>query len=394
MRSYLILELEVPEITMQKFCSEITEEFIKTKSDDWLVKFYSIINKSKSLYESNSNKQKKGILRKRPIIRLEDNSHVCPENDSGDLQVYLPANGKSKFKTVKSIFAETEESFEFLKSLGLEAPNKIAEIKEFIIPKYQGNHVEDDEYTDDVERVFSIWEQSDVYRKREIIDLLRNSKFIRCRNQKNEIVYQVPLDVYFPTDRISAWFDKNTIDEIYFFEVPFKLLENKREFFERLGVRYNLIMFGTEEIKVDRYGWYEKSVNGFNPNFDIHGLEFSLKSITFERSKFLWEILLQNINKLKGYIATKTNHNHSFMNGEEKISKAMSCMNNYSWLYNNKEDVITLPINEITLDDISNEYKKDDDNVEKLIRVLGLKLDEVAEFEERTGKKSYIQRRL
>ncbi len=90
----------------------------------------SNITKNKALYRVGAGYQTKGVLRERPIIRLEDGSHVCPENDSGDLQVYLPPKGHSKFKTVKRALLEAEESYEFLKSLGLEEPNNIAEIKE------------------------------------------------------------------------------------------------------------------------------------------------------------------------------------------------------------------------------------------------------------------------
>ncbi len=95
---YLIKILGISAIIMEKFCTEITEEFIKTKDDKWIIKFYSGITKSQSLY------QNEGVLRKRPIIRLEDDSHICPENDSGDLQVYLPYEGESRFKTVKRAY--------------------------------------------------------------------------------------------------------------------------------------------------------------------------------------------------------------------------------------------------------------------------------------------------
>ena len=44
-------ELDIPEISMQKFCSEITEEFIKAKHADWVVSFYSSITKNKALYK-------------------------------------------------------------------------------------------------------------------------------------------------------------------------------------------------------------------------------------------------------------------------------------------------------------------------------------------------------
>lgn len=387
LRDYLTGELGIPEITMQKFCSEITEEFIKAKPDDWVVTFYSSITKNKALYRVGAGCQTKGVLRERPIIRLEDGSHVCPENDSGDLQVYLPPKGQSKFKTVKRVLLEAEESYEFLKSLGLEEPNNIAEIKEFIIPKYQGSYIEPDEYSDDFERVLAIWLQADEYRRKEIADLLRQSQFIRCQNQNGTFKYQTPNNVYFRTEKLSSWFNNNTGDEIYFRESLVNLSEDGRKLLQSLGVRYDLRMSGTKEIKVSGYGWYERSVNGFNPEFDIHGLEFALNNITIERSVLLWTLLLKNTNKLRGYIETRSNQNHPYNKGEEKISKVMRSLEKCLWLYDSEQKIIALPVDQVTLDDISNEYQKEDENIERLVKALGLKLDEIIEFEEKTGKK-------
>ncbi|MEC4684780.1 MAG: DUF3883 domain-containing protein [Nitrospirota bacterium] len=387
LRDYLTGILNIPEITMQKFCTEITEEFIKTKRDEWVINFYSNITKNKALYRVGGSYQKKGVLRKRPIIRLEDDSHICPEDDFGDLQVYLPSKGTSKFKTVKRAIVESEESIEFLKSLGLKEPNNIAEIKEFIIPKYQSSYIGKDEYIDDFERVLTIWMQSDEYRKKEVADLLKQSQFVRCINQSKSIFYQKADDVYFCTDKLLAWYEGNLDDNIYFLEVGIQLTENSRKFIESLGVRYDIKMSGINDIRVSNYGWYERSVNGFNPGFGIHGLEFTLKSITAEKSLFLWSVLLKNTNKLKGYIETTSNQNHPYNKGEEKTSKAMDALIKSPWLYDKEGKLIFLPIDQVAFDDLSDDYQKEDNNIERLVKALGFKLDEIVEFEEKTGKK-------
>jgi len=387
LRDYLTSELGIPEITMQKFCSEINEAFIEIKSDDWMVNFYSSITKNKALYRTRAGYQSKGVLRERPIIRLEDGSHVCPENNSGDLQVYLPPRGQSRFKTVKRTLVEPEESYEFLKSLGLEEPSNIAEIKEFIIPKYQGASIEQDEYLNDFDRALKIWIEADEYQRKELTDLFKNSQFIRCINQNGDIEYQKPSEVYFPTDRIMEWFNSNITDDIYYLEFPVKLTEDQRKFLENLGVRYELKMYGAVNISVIAFGRYERSVNGFNPDFNIHGLKHALSNITFERSVLLWSLLLKNTNKLKGCIETKSNQSHPYVRGEEQASKALRYLVEFSWLYNGDQKIITSPVDQITFDDLSDNYQKEDENIEKLIKVLGLKQDEILEFEEKTGKK-------
>ena len=389
LRSYLTDKLNISEITMQKFCKAITKKFIKSKSDGWLVKFYSSLVGNESLYRKDI--WEKGILRERPIIRLKNNKNVNPENESGDLQVYLPVIGKSRFKTVKETLLKNKEAKQFLEKLGLKKPDSITEIKQFIIPKYQGNIIELNKYTKDFERVLEIWSQSDEYRKTEIVDLLKESKFVRCVTENRSISYQVPKQVYFPTEKLSAWFDKNSCDDIFFLDLSIKLSEQKRKFIESLGVKYELKTSGASNVKVNSYGRYERSVNGFNPNFDIHGLEYSLNNITIERSILLWAILINNTNKLKGHIETRTNQNYPYNKGELKTSQAMGLLNNHAWLYNKTGELFNVQIGQITLGDLNDKYLKENENIEKLVKILGLKLDEILAFEEKTGKKVVSQ---
>ena len=382
LKDYLTDILGIPEINMQKFCREISISFIEKKSDEWIIVFYTSSTKSKLLYRKTPSPP--GILRRKPIIRLEDNSHVSPENGAGDLQVYLPSDRKSKFKTVKTSIAKDNQANEFLRSLGLVKPNDIAEIKEFIIPKYRGNNIGDDEYTEDFEKVITIWTQSDEYRKKEIIDLLKQSHFIRCKDQSGSTSFQRPNSVYFRTEKLTTWFEGNPDTSIYFIDID---TEANRKLLENLGIKYDIQLSGISEIRINDYGYYARSVNGFNQSFDIHGLRYSLENITIDRSKTLWSLILKHANKLKGHIETKTNQNYPYVKGEEKTSIAMQTLSNSSWLYNTENQLITSPLDIIVLNDLSTAYQKEDENIEKLTSALGFKLDAIKEFEEKTGMK-------
>ena len=386
LRDYLMKILDIPEINMQEFCAEITDKFMETKRDEWVINFYSNITNNNALYREGTSYQQKGVLREREIIRLEDDSHLCPENDDGELQVYLPPkrNGKSRFKTVKRAIAENEEACGFLKGLGLGKPDDIAEIKEFIVSKYKNDDIkiDKDDYIQDFERVLEIWLRVDKYKKQEVSELLKSAHFMRCTNQNRQINFQQPRNVYFRTNKLSDWYEGNLDNDIYFLKAGIQLTENSRKFLESLGVRYDLKMFGTNDVIVDWHGWHERSVNGFNPDFGIHGLDFVLMNITPEKSVFLWSVLLKHTNKLKGYTEMTRNLSYPCDKSEEKTSKAMDALNKNSWLYGKDGELIEKSIDQITLDDLSDEYQKDDDNIEKLVKVLGLKLDIVAKFEE------------
>ncbi|MDQ7075976.1 MAG: DUF3883 domain-containing protein [Gammaproteobacteria bacterium] len=57
------------------------------------------------------------------------------------------------------------------------------------------------------------------------------------------------------------------------------------------------------------------------------------------------------------------------------------------WLYNKESILIEKPLSEILLNDLNDDYNKDHNNTEKLVKVLELKLNKVSEFEEETGLK-------
>lgn len=393
-REYLTKELNVPLITMESFCStKIDREFLATKSDEWLVKFYSRVANIKSLYrESKIPGIKKGVLRERPIIRLEDDSHMCPENESGELHVYLPLQKRqSKFKTVKSSLVKDKDAYEFLESLGLKKPDSIAEIKEFLIPKYRKKCVDESEYKDDFNRVLDIWMESKEHQKQTLLDELKNARFIRCKDQGGNIEYRVSNEVYFQTDELLSWFSGNSRDKIYFLYLPFDTTENGKDLMKKLGVKCNLEKFGEDDVFIDSHGRHERSVNGFNPRFNIHGLGYALENITFERSLFLWSLLLGYANKLRGYVEVTTNLNRPYRKSEEQKSDAMNVLCYYKWLYNNRSELIDSHISDISFDDLSDCYEKDHENIERFTKALGLKLDEIREIEEKTGKKLVSQ---
>ena len=100
--------------------------------------------------------------------------------------------------------------------------------------------------------------------------------------------------------------------------------------------------------------------------------------------------MLKHTNKLKGYVETRTNESQPYDKGDEKTSKAMDALNKNSWLYGKDGELIEKSIDQITLDDLSDEYQKDDEKVEILIKHMGLKLDEITKFEEEHPDKKVV----
>lgn len=401
LKAYLVDKLEIKEITMVDFCSVITKEFIENKPDSWMLEFYAIINSDQTLYApatSQDGSRNKGILRERPIIRLEDEAgshiHICSESDSGDMRVYLPlpeATGESRFKTAKRELVKDKQALEFLRNIGLTEPDDLAEIEQSIILKYNAQKskktiIDKEEYLKDLEWVVRIWNKTDkADDKTKIVDLLKKCYFVRCKNQIGDSSFEQAETTYFDSDNLLKWFDGNPDKNIYFIDPEIKLSTEQRKFMESLGVKYSPKISGAEEINIASWGNYEKSIGGFNPMFNIDGLEYALKNISFERSTFLWGILLKNANKLKGHTKSSGNQYDTLLPGVEQTSVAMKLLNGNKWLYDATEKIIDLPAGEITCEQLSNNYQKEDVYFKRLFEALGLKLDPVKEFEDKTG---------
>lgn len=120
LREYLMHELEIHEIDFGDFSDSITEEFMKSKKDEWVIDYYSELIDRDALFRERSDWQTEGVLRNKPIIRLNDNKHCSPFDSSGKIQVYLPIKTKSSYKTVKDSIAKNEKALETLLAYNIE----------------------------------------------------------------------------------------------------------------------------------------------------------------------------------------------------------------------------------------------------------------------------------
>ncbi len=386
LHDYLKEELEIEEVSMDDFCRKINEKFIKQKQDIWLTKFYKSVINVPSLYRKQPYNQE-GILREKPIIRLNKNNKlVCPDDYE---QVYFPTGRKTNFKTIKKCFANNKQSREFLEKLGVIKPDGIAEIKEFIVKEYktENPNITRKKYLEDFKIVLDIYQSANTDGKKEgIISLLKNCYFIYCQNPQEYKSYQKPVDIYFKNDITKMWFKNNTDENIYFLDKSIDIKDSVT-FLEKLGVNTNVGVFKKNIVDISNRGYYKRSVNGFNPKFNIHELNFILENITIERSKLLWKILLKNYNKLSGCLEKTTNLNRSYEKEKQQKSKAGKLLlaPNCYWLYNKDSKLVEKPLSDILLNNLHDDYDKNHNNIDKLIKALGLKLDKVKAFEEETG---------
>lgn len=386
LRDYLINELKVTEVDFENFAKKITAKFLESKSDEWMIDFYGRLSGQQSLWSDGGHS--KGVLRTKPIIRLETGKHIAPFDDKGKVKVYLPAETKSTYHTIKQVLTENEDSLQFLKALGLTKPDLFAEIREFILPKYlTDNPAKDECYFEDFEKLLKFYEDKNVSEKNkgEFIGELSKVSFIdSVHNGTGENCLKKPEEIYFNDKDLKDYFDG--YPSIYFVSEGLyeKFGEERlKEFFKEIGVKDK----PRREIDAN-LSWEEKNrlIGNKGHTRDIHqkdyeyeGLEHFIKEVSINKSCLLWKLLLKNIKTLSNCTAQdffkgeycwyfqKRNHYQSL---EPKFLKTLR---QEAWLVD-KNNNFRKP-SDITLLELSDDYIKENPNIDILKKALGFKPD-------------------
>ncbi len=198
---FLNSSLGVGVLNNDDILNKITLDFISTKDNTWLIAFYTLLTQQTF---------QKYYLALKPIMKLSDSSFISLYKNSNDEkpQVYLPVEQHTKFKTLNQIFVENDILKGFIDKYSITKPNNIAELKEFILPKYQTTpQVEKEEYLEDFNRMIEIYNTANNTDKTQIINLCKSKFIILSCNGK----YYQPEYVYLQTNELQKWF-KKTID--------------------------------------------------------------------------------------------------------------------------------------------------------------------------------------
>ncbi len=395
LRDYLSNKLKVTEVDFESFARKITIEFLQTKSDEWMIDFYRRLLDQQSLWSERVSS--KGVLRTKPIIRLENNEHTAPFDDNGKIQVYLPAETESKYKTAKRVFTENKNSLNFLKALGLTEPNIFAEIKEFILPKYLAeNPVKDEGYFEDIEKLLKAYETIQANTKRAFIEELLNASFIDSvwmDTLENHLCR--PTEVYFR--------DNDLIDYFKGYHSVSFVSNELYERFEKERLKSFLTELGVEDkprrIEIDGdLTWEErKKLRGDSPHFgdryqkdyEYEGLDNFINNIIHEKSYLLWKLLLKSIENLSSWQAQE------FFKGEYRWfyryeqwnsfeAKFLKTLKQQAWLVDKNNN--SQKPSEITFSELSDDYIKKNPNIDILIKALEFKpeiIDKLTENDRR-----------
>lgn len=395
LRDYLINELGVEEVDFENFAREITSDFLQAKSDEWMTGFYSRLLDQQALWSDRG--YSKGILRTKPIIRLENGEHIAPFDNNEKVQVYLPSETKSKYKTVKRALTANENSLKFLKELGLTKPDLFAEIKEFILPKYQAEKpIKDDWYFEDFEKLVTGFETISSNKKNECIEDLLSAAFIdSVNNISGEDRLCKPSEAYLPDEDLKNYFEDY---QVYFVsDMLYEKIGKERmnSFLKELGVEDKPRRIKIEKVadlsweeKVRFVGYTGRDVS--QKDYEYEGLDNFIRQLTLNKSYLLWKLLLKNIENLNTWDAEeffkgKYEWFYQTQNYKSFESTFVETLRQQTWLVDKNNNFIRA--SDISFSGLSDNYSKESPNIDILIKTLRFKPEIIDQLPEDYRKK-------
>ena len=298
-RAYLrhVIKVEPVNFTsfMRKVCEYGTADFMRKKTDIWMIAFYTKLQAHNSLWKQYENDP---FLRYEPIIRLNTGKHIAPfvlPSGIEKLQVYLPNKDMSDYNTVKGRLVN-KSTKKFLKELGLTNPNIVARVTELILPKYEREiDAPDNQYFNDFRDILDAYEKMPESEKKR----LKNSRFILAiENLTGKEILKAPNETYFRTADLEVFFEG--YDQAYF--VSKKLLrgDKGRKMLGKLGVenkpRRIEIKDGLTLEEKQYLRGYGRLADEELKNYEYDGLEnFIKRGMNAPKSYLLWKLLLESI---------------------------------------------------------------------------------------------------
>ena len=340
LRRYLMNELRIKEVDPEQFARLFNEDFIKKQTDEWVKNFYGFLIERGELWK----KEKDGILRSKPIIRLANGRHTKPFNSEGIALAYLLGEYETLFPTVKETLVKDEKAKKILTELGLREPDIVDDIIINILPKYKEERIDIplEENIKDVKRISETLKNiSSEERKFKLLKELKEIPFLVATNFRNfKVKYKESPDIY-----VGEKYTGNTVLDIYFEGNENAWLLDGRYLnvidvstLEAVGCKIKISVHykkaqgdGTVTIS-DFHGCHEQGLYGFDPGCEIEDLEYALEHINLERAKIIWNILEEHHEMIYGTVESATRQDWINSTKEEKYSKMGELLISYPWL--------------------------------------------------------------
>lgn len=375
LRSYLLNELKVEEIAPDSFARRITHSFLSIQDDEWLLEFYGYLSGQEALWRSpRRSGDSGGLLRSKPILRLQDDSHVIPFRADGTTpNAFLPPPEDTDFPIVKRAIASDEQVENFLKCLGLSEPDVFDDIVERVLSKYSKSDlslISESEHEADIRKILrALTSDSEVGKKR-VIEKAKQTPFLRAVDPVGNLAYKRPLDVYQESPNLRLYFSGST--DAWFLSEQ-SLASVSPGILSDLGIatlpRRMLFSDGLPP-GVSKYSTRAETIE----NYNLHGLDDFLQSLEavqgFEdkakAALILWGYLKEHLELDSWFFRGRYHWFYYSAHSKSFDSQMLTRLRNTKWIPT-RDGSIEKP-GDITTDQLLDDFQ----GAEELIDALGI----------------------
>lgn len=288
MRPYLLRELEVEEVTPESFVERLSENFLVKQSDEWFIKFYGFLSERPGL---------KQHLKTKPIIRLQDNTHVIPFKDNGCPNAFLPPEGDTDFPTVKREIFNNQCSKKFLSDLGIKEIGQRERIEVILKRKYTEGNLKPE--INDIKLFIDFLEKNPSEK-----GLFENYFILKLADGEWRKPHVVYLDSPFLETGLSAYYEleENSQKSPWALSADYKNckidLKEIAAFAKKVGARVKLepvkqrIPSDHPEIDRLKQGHGHENLNTTNKDYNLQEFDELLRDPNLEKSRFIWKTMI------------------------------------------------------------------------------------------------------
>ena len=380
LRSYLISELDVEEVTPDVLARRISHAFLSGQPDKWFIDFYGYLSGQEALWRAPRwERDPGGILRSKPILRLANGSQEAPYKPDGTtLNAFLPPPEETAFPVVSRPIVTDEEARTFLKRLGLSEPDVFDDIVERVLPKYtktDGDSVPDTEHQADIHKIIRAMGLDSEAGKRKVIQAARLTPFLKATNPTGDTLFKKPAEIYLDTAELRQYF--LGVQEVWFLNDKYASPDIDIDIWQSLGVSDlpNIIRsknnIGYSAIVVSE--GHSHSIE----DIDLDGLENALEQVshlpTFgeqrDQCALILKILVRVLNDIPGLFRAEYKWHHYRWKSRCIDSKVINQLRLSAWIPTQK-GTLERP-GEITKDQLFEEFLAATELIESLGIVEG-----------------------
>lgn len=361
--------------TTKKLSFAISSKFIEMQSFEWLHKLYKWIKDGKNRME---------LVRKIPILLDQNQNAVAAYDESDKIQLFLPFEGNTFYKTVNENLLKNPETSDFVNELGISRPLFKDEILNIIIPKYKDkNNVIDT--IPDFKKFFEYFKECKENEKNDYISLIKDIDFLIAFSKgNNSVIRGAAPFLYFPSDELFEYFETKPQTlyinlDAYKNHVDQKDEKLFKKFLKKLGVseKIRICQVEIDERIAIQYGitlpHYTRYLNLSEDHPDGFDELFASIKTNPKKSLTLWKLLLslcknrelQQLDKMKCKYFFYTHRMDNL------VSTFKLKLISEKWILNSKDELVSAK--EISSTELGKNYQINAPEFPMLINFLEIK---------------------